>query len=538
MQQLTALDVMFSSLDTETTNGMLGGLVLHEPPTDGRTAADVAFMRERIAARLPYLPPLHRRLVKLPIGIDHDYLGRPDRIDLTRHVRGLTLAAPGTHAQLSAEVSRLMSTSLDPDLPPWDYTVIDGLEDGSVAHLLRIHHLVVDGGSMPVLWDLLADEPTAPLGPPASSHPEPRYGTPELLARELGGVFAKPIHFAAFQARFVGWLAGQVREHGPLAPLSLPARMMLPGGLAKPVQRLLNERLRSRGIAPIQPYIPALRAPKTPFNSRVSAERTFVFAELPLGEVRAAGKALGGTINDVVLGVCAGALRRYLQARGIPAEAPLIVCVPVSIRTQDEKLQWANFVHMIFAELPTQLDDPVARVRTASAAVKNAKGSFDAMPTGLIREASRFIPSAMFNLAMRLMVKLPDGLSKGPWNVVVSNVRGPSKPATMDGVRIKGYWPASFLSVGGGINITLQSYCDSLCFGFMANPEQAGDLEPLVGYMREALDETLAAAVALQTGEAAAAAAVPAASTAGAARSRAPRRLASVPGGTKAEVAR
>ena len=495
MQQLTALDVMFSSLDTETTNGVLGGLVLHEPAADGRPAADAAFMRQRFAERLPFLPPLHREVVKVPIGIDHDYLGQPDRIDLLEHIRSISLPAPGTHDQLAAEVSRIMSTSLPTGRPLWDYTVIDGLADGSVAHLLRIHHLVIDGGSMPTLWDALSDEPAAPLEAWAeSTRPQPRFGKGEMLARELGGVVAKPVQFAAFQAKFLAWVAGQTKEKGPLAPLALPFRVSLPGGLAQPAQALFNSALSKRGIAEIQPYIPTLRTPTTPFNNRVTAQRTFVFADLPLAQFRDTGKALGGTINDVVLGVCAGALRRYLVENGIPTDDPLIVCVPVSIRTGAETTKWANYVHMIFAPLPTHLDDPLARVRAAGAAVKAAKGNFDALPVGLIREASRFIPSAMFNVMTRAMVKMPDKVSKGPWNVVVSNVRGPSTAAYMDGVKIKGYWPASFLSVGDGINITLHSYSDRICFGFMGAPEQVGDLRPLIGYMTDALAETVAAA--------------------------------------------
>jgi WS/DGAT/MGAT family acyltransferase len=495
VQQLTALDVMFSSLDTETTNGVLGGLVLHEPPPDGRPAATAAFMRQRFAERLPYLPPLHRELVKVPIGLDHDYLGQPDRIDLLDHIRSISLPAPGTHDQLAAEVSRIMSTSLPTGRPLWDYTVIEGLADGSVAHLLRIHHLVIDGGSMPTLWDLLSDEPTQPFEPLGdTTRRMPRWGKGEMLARELGAVAAKPVAFAAFQAKFLAWIATQTKDFGPLAPLALPFRMSLPGALAQPAQALFNPVLRERGIAEIQPYIPTLRTPRTPFNNRVTAQRTFVFADLPLAQFRDTGKALGGTINDVVLGVCAGALRRYLLENNVPTDDPLIVCVPVSLRTGTESTRWANYVHMIFAPLPTHLDDPLARVRAASAAVKAAKGNFDAMPVGLIREASRFIPSAMFNVMTRVMVKMPDALSKGPWNVVVSNVRGPSTAAYMDGVRIKGYWPASFLSVGGGINITLQSYTDRICFGFMGAPEQVGDLRPLIGYMTDALAETVAAA--------------------------------------------
>ena len=497
MQQLTALDVMFSSLDTESTNGMLGGLVLFEPAAGERAVPDAAFMRHRFAERLDFLPPLHRQVVKVPIGLEHDYLGQPGRIDLLEHIREISLPAPGTHDQLAEEVSRIMSTSLPADRPLWDYTVVHGLQDGSVAHLLRIHHLVIDGSSMPRLWDALSDDPVQPLERLRdSTHQQPRWGAIEMILRELSGVAAKPAQFAGFQAKFVGWLAQQLRDSGPLPVVSLPFRIALPGQLAGPAQRLLNPALRERGMAEIAPYIPTLNPPRTTFNGRVSARRTFVFADLPLAEFRDTGKLLGGTINDVVLGVCAGALRKYMQDRGIPVDAPLVVCVPVSLRTGGETLVWANYVHMIFAPLPTHLEDPLARVREASAAIKAAKGSFDALPIGLVREASRFMPSAMFNMMVRAMVKMPDALSRGPWNVVVSNVRGPGAATFIDGVRVKGYWPASFLSIGGGVNITLQSYVDRVCFGFMGAPEQVGDLRPIVGYMHDVLDETYAAAKA------------------------------------------
>lgn len=493
MQQLTALDVMFSSLDTETTNGVLGGLVLHDPPPPGVRNPDAAFMRARIAERLAYLPPLHRVVAQVPLGLDHDYLAQAGRIDLHEHVREIRLPEPGTHEQLAAEVSMIMSSDLPMDRPLWDYTVIHGLQDGSVAHLLRIHHLVIDGGSMPVLWDALADEPTRPLTAAYQvRHAEPRFGALEMLAREARGVFAKPAQWGAFQARYAAWLVATLRSGGPAAVAALPFRM-LPEPLARPGQALLNGALRGRGVAEIEPYLPTLRAPGTPFNNRVSAQRTFAFAELPLAPLRESGKALGGTVNDAVLAVCAGAVRRYLRERGAAVAEPLVVCVPVSIRAEGETLQWANFVHMIFARFPTHLDDPAERIRFARSAIRRSKGSFEALPTDLVRDASRFVPSAMFDLATRLMVKLPDAASRAPWNVVVSNVRGPSEPADVGGVRVRGYFPASFLSVGGGLNITLQSYTDRVCFGLMGAPEQVGDLAPLVQYLSDALAETVAA---------------------------------------------
>lgn len=495
MQKLTTLDRMFSSLDSETTNGVLGGLVLYDPPPDGRRAADAAFMRERIAERIDYLPPFYRRVIKVPLRLDHDWLGRAHRVDLTKHVRTLRLPAPGTREQLAREVSRIMSTHLDMTGPPWEYIVIEGLEDGSLAHLMRIHHLVVDGGSMPLIWDALQDEPTRPLvKSDDADYPEPRFGTPEMLARELVGVARRPVDWTVFSAKLAGWIVKEAKEQGVVAALLSPSRVFLPGKAAKPVQALFNPMLRKRGTPEIVPYVPRLKAPKTPFNRRVTSQRTFVFADLPLADFKDTGKLLGASINDMVLGVCAGALRRYMTQRGIPVDEPLIVCVPVSIRQPDEKIQWANFVHMIFAPFRVDIEDPIERVRKSSEAVKKSKGSFDSMPTAHLREMFKFIPPATFNLMVKAFVKLPGNWSRGTWNVVVSNVKGPTKAAYVDGVRVKGYWPASFLSIGGGINITLQSYTDRICFGIVGAPEQAGDLQPLIDAVGEVLAETVAAA--------------------------------------------
>ena len=490
MQQLTTLDRMFSSLDSATTNATLGGLVLFDPPEPGQSVPDEAFMRRRLTERLRFIPPMNRQVVKAPLPIDHDYLVRPSRIDVADHLRTIRLEGPGTSAQLSAEVSRVMGTSLRKDRPLWDYTIIEGLEDGSVAHLLRIDHLVVDGGSMPSLWTLLSDEPSEELvEDPAFGLPEPLYGRGELVARQALGLAVRPVELARLNVRLAGWAARQVREHGPLAIAAAPTRL-LPG---KRIRSLLNPALAKRGIAESVPYIEGARARKTPFNNRISSERSFVYADLPLGDFKDAGKALGGSINDAVLAVCAGALRRYMQDNDIEVDTPLTVCVPVSLRRGGEEPRWANWVHMIFAPLPTHVADPAERLRFASKAVTTAKASFDALPTHLLREASRFLPPVVFNASVPLMTRVP-ALSRSAWNVVVSNVRGPSRPDHFNGLRVRGYVPASFLSIGGGVNITLQSYVDRIFFGLMTNPQQVPQPEALLAHMREELAELVAAA--------------------------------------------
>ena len=490
MQQLTTLDRMFSSLDGATTNATLGGLVLFDPPGKGAQVPDEAFMRRRITERLRFIPPMNRQVLKAPLPIDHDYLARPSRIDVAEHLRTVRLEAPGTPAQLAAEVSRIMGTAIRKDRPLWDYTIIEGLEDGSVAHLLRIDHLVVDGGSMPSLWTLLSDEPSEELEPdPDYGLPEPLFGKSELVLRQAAGLAARPVAAARFNVRLLGWAARQVREHGPLALAAAPSRV-LPGKL---VRAVLNPALRKRGIAESVPYVPALRARPTTFNGRIGSERNFAFADLPLADVKAAGKALGGTINDAVLAICAGALRRYMQDHDLDVETPLTVCVPVSLRQGGEEPRWANWVHMVFAPLPTHLDEPAERLTAARRAIATAKGNFDALPVHLLRESSRFLPPVVFNASVPLMTRVP-ALSRSAWNVVVSNVRGPSRPDHFNGVRVRGYVPASFLSIGGGINITLQSYVDRIFFGVMTTPQQCPDLETLLDYMREEMDALVLAA--------------------------------------------
>ncbi len=494
MQQLTVLDSMFTAMDTDTTNAILGGLILFEPSPDGRTAPDEDFMRVRISERAKYLPPLTRRLVKAPLGMGHDYLAEYDRLDVASHLRTMTLPAPGTHEQLAEEVSRQMSAAkLPDDRPLWDYTVIKGLQDGSVAHLLRIHHVVIDGGSMPVLWDLLSDHPKEPLTVATSPFPEPRFGPPEVALHEFVNTALAPAEVARLTVDFGGWAVKTIRNHGLLSFAATPLRM-IPGDFTRPLVGLVNRGLRKQRAPEVSPWMPAMRAPDMPFTGRVSPRRKYVFAALPLEDFRRIGKLLGGTINDAVLGVTAGAMRRYLIDRHLPVDGPLIVNIPISLRTGQEKVKWANYVLMIFAEFPVHLADPVQRVRSASRSVKKSRASFQAMPVSMLPQLSKLMHPLAMRVPMQLMARAPHQMQKIHYNVVVSNVRGPVEPVYWDGVEVKGYWPASFLALGGGINITLQSYADKMCFGFMSTPEQGLGLEKLVDYMALSLQETLEAA--------------------------------------------
>lgn len=504
MQQLTGLDQMFFALDTQTTNAVLGGLVRFEPLADGQTGPDEAFMRKRLAERLPFIPPMNKVVREVPLGLDYGYLADPGRIDIDEHIRTVVLPAPGDERTLAEEVSRIMGFPLRMDRPLWELWIISGLADGSIAMLLRIHHGMVDGSTMPRIWDLFSDEPTESLDvePTGASLPEPFGGSAEMAVRAVTGTLKRPFTMTRLTYRFGKWVVGQYPEDGLTTVPGLVAKM-LPGAPGRTGTAAVNFFRKRRGATEIQPYLQTWFPPRTPFNSRASSSRHFVYSEMDLARVKKVGKRMGATLNNTVVAICAGAVRRYLAEHGGVPDQPLCVCVPVSLRHENIEEPWSNHVHMMFSDFPTHLDDPIERVEVVTADLTRAKNSFDGLPTELIREGSNFLPKDLFRAMAKLWIRLPEKYSRAPWNVVVSNVRGPSKPATMNGVRVLGYWPASFLSIGGGLNITLQSYVDKICFGFIGAPELVGDLWPLVDYMNDALVELEAAVEAADTDAAA-----------------------------------
>jgi len=205
--------------------------------------------------------------------------------------------------------------------------------------------------------------------------------------------------------------------------------------------------------------------------------------------VKAVAKAHSSTLNDVVVSCCAGALRRYLLSTGEVPQEPLIVCIPYSVRGDDDKHRWANHVTTIFAELPTNIDDPLQQLRAVREQVRSARDNVEALPTHLLREASNFIPQTLWKLSVKLVAKGPDWIPGASWNVVVANSRGPAKPVEMTGARVAGLWPVAFLTPGVGLNITVQSYTDRLCVGIMGCPDLLPDLSPLPDHLVAALDD-------------------------------------------------
>jgi WS/DGAT/MGAT family acyltransferase len=477
MRQLTSLDTQFLALETSRQSGHVAGLAILDPSTAPGGKLELADIEYLIAERLPLLPPLRWRLAEVPFGLDYPYWVDDPDFDLAFHVRELALPAPGTDEKLAEQVARIVSRPLDRARPLWELYLIFGLENGMVAMLTKIHHSLVDGMSgaeiMGVLLDLTPEGREPPPSSALGADHEP--SETEMLVRGLMGLPRYPLR----------------------ALRSLPAALpnledtpfgTLPGagaiaGLADRIQRTLG---RSEGGVLERTN---LRAPRTTFNGRVSPHRRFVFGQLSLDEVKAVKNEHGSTVNDVVVSICAGAVRRWLIEHEELPKVPLVAQIPVSVRTSEQSGTFGNRIMLMSAPLYTNIEDPVERLLKTHEALAVMKERHRALPAELLQDANHFIPPAVFSRAARVTFALSTGAGRPTWNLVISNVPGPQFPIYCAGARLHANYPVSVITDGMGLNITVMSYCGSLDFGIVADRDQMPDLWAVMGWLSDSLEE-------------------------------------------------
>jgi WS/DGAT/MGAT family acyltransferase len=249
-----------------------------------------------------------------------------------------------------------------------------------------------------------------------------------------------------------------------------------------------------------------LTPPRTSFNGRVSAHRRFAFGQFPLDRVKAIKNAHGCTVNDVIVSMCAAAVRRWLLEHDELPHEPLVAQVPVSVRKEEERGAFGNRILLMTAPLYTNVEDPVERLRLTHEALVQMKERHRALPADLLQDANQFIPPALFSRAARLTFSLSASRRSHPvWNLVVSNVPGPQFPLYMAGARLEAQYPISVVTDGMGLNITVMSYRGQLNFGIVADREQMPDVWSLIEWLGEAADELEPAPAHAPAGPAAAA---------------------------------
>jgi len=452
-ERLTALDNQFLHLETPNVHMHVAGVAILDPAS--RPSGPLRFeeLRELVAHRIHLVPRFRQRILNVPFNAARPVWADDPNFDIDFHIRRAALPEPGGRKELADYVERVHSRPLDRSKPMWEMYFIEGLEDGHVAVLSKVHHCLIDGVSGIDIATVLLDFTLEPRQIEA----QPWEPAPEPSGRDL--------------------LLDALREQ-----VANPVKAGL--GVAESIVRtpaLALEQTRAAATGLVQ-LVTAGSAPESPFNRTVSANRRFTMVEAPVEEFKKIKHALGGTVNDVVLAVVAGALHRFLERRGIQAKT-FRTMVPVSTRDESQRMALGNRVSNIFVDLPVGKMDATERLHTISAATKDLKSSHAAVGATTLMEMGTWAPPTLHALAARLM-------SRGRFiNLVVSNVPGPQVPMYMLGARLVATYPMMPLAERCALSIAVTSLTGVMGFGITSDWDSLPDIEYLAEGILVALDE-------------------------------------------------
>lgn len=457
MKRLKPMDAAWLYVDTVDTPMQVACMAIFSIPDDapeGFLRSLVAQMRTVQTFASPFNLKLHSPKAKafVPAWVE-DY-----KIDLDYHLRHSALPAPGGERELGILVSRLHSHPLDFNRPLWEMHVIEGLEHNRFALYLKMHHSLVDGvGGMRMLQRMLSPDPDA-------------------------GTLAPPWAVGSGAGRLSG--ARRERKDAKTQLLELAEGARAQFGIAPTVAKALGHVVRQsvRGGNPAEgmPY----SGPRSALNAKVSAQRRFATQHYSLDRVRAVAKAADVSINDVFLGLCSAALRRYLVEINALPNKPLTAGVPVSVRPADDQ-NAGNAISFIIANLNTQYADPLERLRAIRESTQIAKEHLQALPkAGIDSYTLIYMAPFMLQLIAGLGGKL-----KPMFNVTISNVPGPNQTLYFNGARMEQIYPVSLLMHGQALNITSVSYAGQFNIGFTGCRDALPHVQRIAVHTGEALEE-------------------------------------------------
>jgi WS/DGAT/MGAT family acyltransferase len=456
LDRLTPVDAAFLHQEGAVSHMHIGGLTIIEgpPPTMDE-------FLEQIRRRLHLVPRYRHKLAYPPLDAARPVWVDDPSFNLDYHVRHTALPAPGRWEQLQDLTARIFSQQLDRSKPLWEMWLIEGLEDDRFALITKTHHSLIDGIAgvdlATVLFDFSPEPPPiASPGRPWKPHSEP--GTASLLAAGM---------------------MGAVRAGVALAEGALDA-------LAHPERALARAREAAEGLGEIV-WAGLNPAPDTPLNVPIGPHRRFVSVESSLEDFKAIKNVLGGTVNDVVLAVVAGALRDFLLGRGQRTEGlEMRALVPVSVRTASD--EGGNRIVVMRGPLPVYIADPIDRLRFVSQAMAGLKESKQAVGAAMITRAENFAPPTILAQASRL------NFSTRLFNLIVTNVPGPQFPLYVLGREMLQAIPVAFLPENHALAIAIMSYNGQLNFGLLGDFDALPDIDVISDGIAEQLAVLLAAA--------------------------------------------
>jgi WS/DGAT/MGAT family acyltransferase len=459
LEPISGLDASFLYIESERSPMHVGSVSVIE----GSIKYDV--FKETIKRRIHQFPKLRQRLVYVPMSIDYPYWVDDPHFELDMHLHRIALPGTGSWKDLRDVASMIFSEPLDQSRPLWSFTYVEGLDNipqvpkGSVALISKIHHVAIDGIGGAGLMSLIFD-----LTPDAKPGPEPRPFTPRPLPNEIS-VVARSIK--SFVSK----------------PLKLP------GLVTEAIKATVKTGMLSR-IQRLDPPTVVFTSPPTPLNGIISAKRKWNSAILSLDRVKAIKTTMETSLNDVVLAICAGALRRYLAEKDELPDLPLVAMVPISTRNKGDMSAEGNQISSMLVQLATNIEDPIERLEIINDNATTAKSYHMAMGAKSLANMAEVIPFGVANQAARLYTRYNMAkLHKPVFNVTITNVPGPQFPLYLSGNKLVAVMGMAPIIDGMGLIITVFSYNGLLTISPTSDASTMPDIDVFTRYIRESANE-------------------------------------------------
>jgi diacylglycerol O-acyltransferase / wax synthase len=461
MDRLSSVDVSFLTNESASSHMHVGGILIFEGPPPSYED-----LLEHIRGRLHLVPRFRQKLAHPPVQTGRPFWVDDPNFNLEYHVRHSALPAPGSEEQLRKMSARVFSQQLDRTKPLWELWLVQGLTRKRFALITKTHHALVDGVSGVDIATVLFD--TKPVPEPAEPDhdwvPDTEPSSATLATKGLEGLLATPLRLARRLEHAIQHPQAAVRQLAEAA-----------------------EGVGEIGWAFANP------APTVPLNADIGSHRRFTWVRSDLGQMKRIKNELGGTVNDVVLAVVAGAIRDWLHGRGIRTEGlELRAQVPVSIRAEGERGQLGNRLAVMRAPLPVYIADPVRRLQTVTRAMQGLKQSKQALGAEVITRFNDFAPPTLLAQAARI------NFSTRLFNLVVTNVPGPQMPLYVLGRELQDIFPVGFLPPHQALFVAIMSYNGGDNFGLLADYDTMDDVEVIAEAIERSIAELADAAEAAE----------------------------------------
>ena len=471
MEQLSGMDASFLYFETPHAPMHIGSFMIYDPSTAPGGFVRFKDVLGHIESRLHLSRAFRQKLMQVPMNLDHPYWVEDNQFDLEFHVRHIALPKPGDWRQLCIQAARLHSRALDMSKPPWEMYVIEGLDNvegappGSFAVLQKIHHAMIDGVSGSEITEYIHDMEPDPDDKPEVQpfEPEAEPNPFDLMARANFNMATQPFRFMEVLTR------------------SMP-------GMAKMTQGIGSNQLRATG-----------QAPRTRFNTTISSHRVVDGKSFSLSDIKLIRPAVkGSTVNDVIIAVIGGALRKYLKHYDELPDTSLVAMAPISVRSEDQGGSAGNQVSAMAVEIGSHIEDPTERLKFVYSSTSNSKALTNAVGARNLADYSQFIPSQLAGLASRLMsspsMRAMTESAQPAFNTTITNIPGPQQPLYFAGARAMNFVGLGVVTDGMGIFHPVFSYCGQISISITACRELMPDPERYTAFLQESFDELLTSA--------------------------------------------